>query len=196
VSPSIRPADDASAARDARYASRRSLVGGEAPAPEPAAPKPKPAAKSPLKSPIVLVGGGVLLLAALVFGTMTVVRLRYESSDDGRVRGRLTDVELAPHDMAVRDSAYGEIDAMPNGPKTAIDMLSDGTIAERGSSRSTHKMQELANQYLLHYAALKKTEPPAKAVEMAKLIFDGQPPTAEQWTALQQAWRGWLDGKK
>jgi hypothetical protein len=187
--------DEASAARDARFAARRSLVAGETPAPEPPAPKAKAPARSPLKSPIVIGGGGLLLLGALVFGSMTFMRLRYEGSDEGRVRGRLTDVELAPHDTALRDAAYGELDAMPNGPKTAVEMLSDTKVAERGTSRSTHKMQELANQYLIHFAAFKKSDPPPKAVEMAKLIFEGQNPNAEQWNQLQQAWRAWLPGK-
>lgn len=189
--------DEASAARDARYAARRNLVANEAPPqPEAPAPKRKAPSKSALKSPIVIIGGGILLVAALIFGAMTAMRLRYEGSDEGRVRGRLTDVELAPHDMPLRDAAYGEIDGMPNGPATAVAMLSDTKLAERGTSRSTHKMQELANQYLIHFAAFKKTDPPPKAIEMTRLIFEGQNPNAEQWTALQQAWQAWLAGKK
>ncbi|MGZ3418260.1 MAG: hypothetical protein ACXVEF_02365 [Polyangiales bacterium] len=188
---------DASAnTKDAFYAARRSLVAGELPPAEPPKSPAKRPARSPLKSPIVLGGGALLLIGALVFGTMTFLRLRYEGSDEGRVRGRLTDVEFAPHDTALRDSAWGEIDSLPRGPATAVELLLDVHVAERGTSRSTHKMQELANQYLIHFAATKKADPPPKALEMSKLIFEGQNPPPDQWSALQQAWRTWLDAKK
>jgi hypothetical protein len=195
--PAIRPAPEGSAtsAKDAMYAARRSLVAGEAPEPAPAS-KPKRAARPPLKSPIVLGGGALLLLGALVLGTMMFLRWRYDTSDEGRVRGRLTDVEFAARDTAARDAAWADLDGMPKGPATAVQMLVDTKLAERGSSRSTHKMQELANQYLIHFAATKKVDPPPKALETTKLIFEGTTPNADHWLALQQSWRAWLDGNK
>jgi hypothetical protein len=176
------------------FAARRSMISGETPAAEPeSTPKPK---KPAGRSPIVMAGAALAIIAIVVFGAITAVRMMREGSDEGRVRGHLVDAELAGRDAAARDRAFSEIDKMPKGAQTAVDLLTDVQKAERGSSHSTHKIQEVAQVYLLHLAATNKAEPPAKATELSKSIFEGGTPSPDQWKAVQQAWRGWLDTNK
>lgn len=183
--------------KDAILAARRASVapsqGALGKQPTPAPQSKRTTAKQKPRTRLGFVVLGVLLLIAVLVALGNFVKQTfYARSDAGRVHAQLLAFEFGPREPAAREAAFAEIDRMgASAGFIVIDKLTDGSLAEQGSSRSTHTVQQLAHLYLMHVATVSKAQPPKQAEEIEKAIFDGTAVSANQWAAARDAWRAW-----
>lgn len=191
TSPSV---SGAASEREKIYAARRdSLIAKAADSVDDDRPRSTPP-RAPGQPKWVKAALAVALASALVALGVHVKRTLDEGSDDGRVRSALMAWEFAPRDPAAREAAFAEIDKLgPSAVSSAVELLVDERPAEKGGSRSTRRIQELANTYLLRCAANAKADPPPQATQVTQQIFDGNYPPQAAWSSLRDAWRKWLD---
>lgn len=182
--------------RDAVLAARRaSIAPALNPQATPGAPRSvstRPPPAKPRTRKVFVVVGAVLLVALLAASGLYAKRAMYEQSEEGRVHAQLVAWEFGPREPAARDVAFAAIDAMgPGAINLVIDKLSDGALVEKGSSRSTRTLQQVAHVYLMRLASTRKLPPPKEGEAIEKAIFEGTPPQQAQWAGARDAWRAW-----
>lgn len=140
--------------------------------------------------PLLLAAGVILLLLAAVLGATRIMATLAERSPSGRVRAALLSWEFGG---ASREAAFVELDQMGAAALApVVDLMSDASLAERGSSRSTYSIRQIAQVYLLRVATKLKVPPPAAADETVRALRAGTQPTDAQWASAQAAWRAWI----
>lgn len=202
VSPSMRPeaapgaasSPDVASERERIYAARRDSLMAKA-ADSVDEPRRKSQAPKPAGQPRWVKGVAVVaVLVGLGFGGVHLRRTLDDRSDGGRVRNGLVAWELGPRDPAAREAAFAQIDQLgPSAMTAVVDLLVDDHVAEKSGSRSTRRLQEIANTYLLRRAAMAKADPPPQSKQVERQIAEGSYPPAASWAALRDAWRKWLD---
>ncbi|MBI2394168.1 MAG: hypothetical protein HYV09_31650 [Deltaproteobacteria bacterium] len=140
--------------------------------------------------PALLAAAVILLLLAAVFGATHLMGTVAERSPSGRVRAALISWEFGG---ASREAAFVELDQMGGAALApTVDLMSDASVAERGSSRSTYTIRQIAQVYLLRVATRQKVPPPAAADEIVRALQSGTQPSDAQWASAQAAWRAWI----
>ena len=179
--------------KEAVLAARRASVqGGSIPPPQSKRTKRR-LVESGTKTRPLFIGLGVLIaIVALIVAGLYVREILANRTPVGQARTGLLAWEFAVT-PAQREAAFAEIDrGAPTTVINVIDLLLDGTRAERDDSKSERSFQMLAQLYLVHYAAVVKAPPPAAASDIAKKTLEGQPVPSETWASAQAAWRAWL----
>lgn len=140
-------------------------------------------ARIPLKAVVAVAAVGL----AIALGYVAIQSLsRAKNPEERLVREQLYEFRFD-----LKDDHLVAIDKMgPQGVTLAIKLLTDKTPAETANGHSSTSTQDLANQYLLHYAARLKIDPPAKALEVQKFGAVRQPDAT--WPELQKLWTTWF----
>ncbi len=183
--------------RDEVHAKRRASVRPVGGLHEPGAPrpqsKPPPPAKNTLRKRVTQATAAVLVVFALLVAALYAKQWQFENSDVGRVRTHLVAWEFSPRDPVAREARFAELDKLGAVALTqSVEILADEAPAQQGDSRSTRPLQQIANLYLLRHAANVKVDPPPVAKEVVSGLFEGRPPTRDQWKVAQDAWRAWV----
>lgn len=181
-----------SAEKEAMLAARRASLNPVPAEQKSMRPTGRPATTKPRARASIVAFGVLLLLGVLALGGLYVQQVLRDRSPEGQVRNALLSWEFALEPFE-RDQAFGTLDqGAPATVRTAIELLTDASKAERADSNSQRTVQLLAHRYLMHYAELVKAAPPKPATEIAKQLLDGAVVGSDGWLAARDAWRAWL----
>jgi len=155
-------------------------------------PSTRPVARPRRVPPVVLALGALLVLVGLYSGGTWVAHLlRRPPAAEQMLRAHLVHNEVDHALGPAHTGGYSHEDALDAlGSKSAaaaIKLLADPSRAEVGDVRSSKSFQQVAHEYLLHYAnTVAKTPPPPGADASENPNFGALQPAWSEWLGKQQ----------